>query len=457
MNLGERRPNKWWTETDTFAMLTLIEQLDLVHELDKKRQRNDSHFRRLRHSLAKRHIHFTVNQIRNRWKSLKHKYRKIKTASYRSPAARLSAMESFRYFRMLDRMLAHKPRVGAPEEASTEGHDLVLTPSDLEDHTDSDVAQACAAAAPWHDPLIPKLESGEEVKPDPDEPPSLDQADWAVNGTDEVMTLGLSGEYLGAVKAEPIPSSALHSLEGAREPTSCSSEEFQGTCEDTSSLILQQLTILNHQLSEQLAEQRAFHCSMLGMMDRQIEVLEQLSSVTRSQQEAKAASANASATASATVTPAAANASPSDVSDECLSRRVHEVLLRMQRRDAEQVLSPAPPPPSSSSCLSRPFPSAEPEPAPEPAPAPTPTPTPPSWAVSLLETSIKQEPSPDPADTDSAADSGAAGAEEEAEALAANADVDTPGRAEDSQPERQPSSPRKGALVNGLLDSCPDQ
>ncbi|XP_076138944.1 uncharacterized protein LOC143122044 isoform X2 [Alosa pseudoharengus] len=445
MNLGERRPNKWWTETDTFAMLTLIEQLDLVHELDKKRQRNDSHFRRLRHSLAKRHIHFTVNQIRNRWKSLKHKYRKIKTASYRSPAARLSAMESFRYFRMLDRMLAHKPRVGAPEEGSTVGHDLVLTPSDLEDHTDSDVAQACTAA-PWHEPLVPKLESGEEVKPDLDEPPNLDQADWAVNGTDEVMTLGLSGEYLGAVKAEPIPSSGLHSLEGAREPTSCSSEEFQGTCEDTSSLILQQLTILNHQLSEQLAEQRAFHCSMLGMMDRQIEVLELLSSVTRSQQEAKVASANASAN----ITPAAANASLSDVSEDCLSRRVHEVLLRMQRRDAEQALSPATPP---SSRLSKSIPSAEPEPELEPAPTSAPS----SWTVSLLETSIKQEPSPDPADTDSAVDSGAAGAKEEAEALADKADVDTPGLAEDSQLERQPSSPRKATLVNGLLDSCLDQ
>lgn len=82
--------------------------------------------------------------------------------------------------------------------------------------------------APWHDPLIPKLESDDEVKPDPDETPSLDEPGWAVNGMDEVMTLGLSGEYLGSVKAEPIPSSSLHNLEGAREPTSCSSEEFQG-------------------------------------------------------------------------------------------------------------------------------------------------------------------------------------------------------------------------------------
>lgn len=142
MDLSERRPNKWWTETDTFAMLALIEELDLVHELDKKRQRNDSHFRRLRHSLAKRDIHFTVNQIRNRWKSLKHKYRKIKTAGYRSPAARLSAIESFRYFRKLDRMLAaRRPRAAGQGEATGGSHNLVvLSTSDLEDHTDSTAA-----------------------------------------------------------------------------------------------------------------------------------------------------------------------------------------------------------------------------------------------------------------------------------------------------------------------------
>ncbi|KAL7849569.1 hypothetical protein SRHO_G00211920 [Serrasalmus rhombeus] len=136
MNLSEKRPNKWWTEPDTFAMLTLIEQLDLVRELDKKRQRNESHFRRLRQSLAKRDIHFTVNQIRNRWKSLKHKYRKIKLATYRSPAARLSAMESFRYFRRLDRMLACRPRSGGPEE----GKCGLVGQSDLEDHTNSTAA-----------------------------------------------------------------------------------------------------------------------------------------------------------------------------------------------------------------------------------------------------------------------------------------------------------------------------
>ncbi|XP_018620669.1 uncharacterized protein LOC108942083 isoform X2 [Scleropages formosus] len=280
MDLIERRPNKWWTETDTFTMLALIEELDLVHELDKKRQRNDLHFRRLRHSLAKRDIHFTVNQIRNRWKSLKHKYRKIKTAGYRSHAARLSAIESFRYFKKLDCMLARRPRVSGQVEETTASHNLVVVSnSDLEDHTDSDIPQSFTTVHRQATLLRPKADN-EESKGPPEN--SLDFRSTSLDiGTEEVVTLGLSGEYLYPVKTEPHLFSSLRGLESTRDSLSCSPRNVSGTCEDTSSLILQQLTILNHQLEEQLAEQRAFHCSMLGLMDRQIEVLQQLSNTTR--------------------------------------------------------------------------------------------------------------------------------------------------------------------------------
>ncbi|XP_028816935.1 uncharacterized protein LOC114768810 isoform X2 [Denticeps clupeoides] len=343
MNLTDKRPNKWWTETDTFTMLALIEQLELVHELDKKRQRNDSHFRRLRHSLAKRSIHFSVNQIRNRWKSLKHKYRKIKTASYRSPAARLSAIESFRYFRRLDRMLARRPREGAQAEGMEGGHGhVLLSPSDLEDHSDSEGTQP--AAASWQGTLIPKLELNEQEKLCPDET-TEGQLGWPP-GTDEVMTLGLSGEYLCSVKAEPVPDSSLHDLEDLREPISCRAEGFQGTCEDTSRLILHQLTILNHQLSEQLAEQRSFHCSMLGMMDRQIEVLEQLSNFTRVHQP---------------------KPDSMDTSDSSINQKVHDALvhiLKSMGHAQAQALQP---------CLSKTPPSPS-----------NPTP-PPSWTLSVVE------------------------------------------------------------------------
>ncbi|XP_051717209.1 uncharacterized protein si:ch211-116o3.5 [Ctenopharyngodon idella] len=284
MNLNEKKPNKWWTEPDTFAMLALIEQMGLVHELDKKRQRNESLFRRLRLSLAKRGIHFTVTQIRNRWKSLKHKYRKIKLASYRSPAARLSAIESFRYFHMLDHMLVRRPKTGSREDDLTDGHSLLgRSLADLDDHTDS----------PWPEGVIPKCEPesmSSTLEPDVDESLNPDDVggseppSWAV-GPDEVMTLGLSGEYLYAVKTEPPSLCTPNSTESTRDAADCSHDDFPGTSEETSSLILQQLTILNHRLGEQLAEQRAFHCSMLGMMDRQIQVLEQLSNFTRNHQQ----------------------------------------------------------------------------------------------------------------------------------------------------------------------------
>lgn len=118
---------------------------------------------------------------------------------------------------------------------------------------------------------------------------------------------------------------------------------YTGTSEDICSLILQQLTILNHQLEEQLAEQRAFHCSMLGMMDRQIEVLEQLSKFTQSHCRQP-------------------KAEPSE-SESSVSQKVHETLLRILSKIDNQALQP---------CLSRP-------------PHSTPPAAPPPWTVSLVE------------------------------------------------------------------------
>ncbi|KAJ8280922.1 hypothetical protein GJAV_G00061050 [Gymnothorax javanicus] len=401
MDLNERRPNKWWTETDTFAMLALIEELDLVHELDKKRQRNDLHFRRLRHSLAKRDIHFTVNQIRNRWKSLKHKYRKIKTAGYRSPAARLSAIESFRYFRKLDRMLAaRRARAAAGQGEATGGSRnlVVLSTSELGDHTDSDVCQS-GSATRWQDPLPGPGGDSEESKGQPEESGDFRTPRWNT-GTEEVVTLGLSGEYLYPVKAEPQLLSSLRSLEGGREPTGGSPRDSPvGVCEDISTLILQQLTILNHQLGEQLAEQRAFHCSMLGLMDRQIEVLQQLSNSTRAVPTKEAATEQ----------------------DAPVSQQVHEALVRVLKgveHAQAQGLTPCPvkAPPS------------------EPL-------VPPSWTVSLLEV---HQGSPPPSAS---------------EAMPVDP---TPHRSPDEgrptspsvpRPEQLPSS-RGGVLLNGLSTRC---
>ncbi|XP_036392467.1 protein phosphatase 1 regulatory subunit 37 [Megalops cyprinoides] len=400
MDLSERRPNKWWTETDTFAMLALIEELDLVHELDKKRQRNDSHFRRLRHSLAKRDIHFTVNQIRNRWKSLKHKYRKIKTAGYRSPAARLSAIESFRYFKKLDRMLARRPRAAGQGEAAAGSHNLVvLSTSDVEDHTDSDVPQSCTATR-WQDTLPGPEGDSEESKGHPEEPADFRTPHWDI-GTEEVVTLGLSGEYLYPVNSDPQLLSSLRSLEGARDPAGCSPRDSPGTCEDISSLILQQLTILNHQLGEQLAEQRAFHCSMLGLMDRQIEVLQQLSNSTRG--------------------PPAKEA-PGE-RDASVSQQVHEALVRILRGvEHAQAQGLAP-------CPAKPAPS-------EPAPPP------PSWTVSLLEVHQGSPP---------AAGEASPGNTSPQRQPPDEGQPDPPGA---PLPEQLPPEPRRGVLLNGLSIRC---
>nr|XP_055052011.1 uncharacterized protein si:ch211-116o3.5 isoform X2 [Misgurnus anguillicaudatus] len=340
MNLNEKKPNKWWTEPDTFTMLALIERMGLVHELDKKRQRNESLFRRLRLSLAKRGIHFTVTQIRNRWKSLKHKYRKIKLASYRSPTARLSAIESFRYFHMLDHMLVRRPNAENEDELADDHVGRSL--ADLDHHTDNSWLESVIPKSD-HENMTSNLETDVEESGNPEDLANSEPPSWAV-GPDEVMTLGLSGEYLYAVKNLPPSLCNPNSTESTVEAADCSQDDYPGTSQDTSSLILQQLTVLNHQLGEQLAEQKAFHCTMLGMMDRQIQVLEQLSNFTRNHQPKPESTAT----------------------DSSISQKVHEALLRIlgqMEQTQTQTLQPC-------SALS-PMPKTEPSPS--------------SWKVSVLE------------------------------------------------------------------------
>ncbi|XP_015196484.1 uncharacterized protein [Lepisosteus oculatus] len=392
MDLSERRPNKWWTETDTFTMLALIEELDLVRELDKKRQRNDSHFRRLRHSLAKRNIHFTVNQIRNRWKSLKHKYRKIKTAGYRSAAARLSAIESFRYFKKLDRMLARRPKGPGQLDGVGDGNLVVLSTSELEDHTDSDVPHPCSAVA-WENFTSRMEGDSEDSKEHRGEPTDFAPAPWDTG--EEVVTLGLSGEYLYPVKTEPHSLPSAHSRDPTGDPT-CP-RASPGTCEDISTLILQQLTILNHRLGEQLAEQRAFHCSMLGLMDRQIEVLQQLSNATR---------------------PSAKEGERER--DSSTSQQVHDALVHILR-GVEQARAQGL--------------------VPSPSKTPEPESALPSWTVSLLEVHQGLPP----------ASENSAGAAAPAPQPQHEGRPDPPGA---PLPEQPPPSPRRGVLLKGLSISC---
>lgn len=89
---------------------------------------------------------------------------------------------------------------------------------------------------PWPEGLIPKcdLESmPSNLEPEVDE--SLNPEDvagseppsWAV-GPDEVMTLGLSGEYLYAVKTEPPSLCTPNSTESTRDAIDCSHDDFPG-------------------------------------------------------------------------------------------------------------------------------------------------------------------------------------------------------------------------------------
>ena len=89
-----------------------------------------------------------------------------------------------------------------------------------------DIAQP-DSVAPWQESLAPALEGeGDKTNAIPEEA-NISTSGWALK-SEEIMTLGLSGEYLYPVKSEPHSVPSLHDGEEASDPTSCSPEEQTG-------------------------------------------------------------------------------------------------------------------------------------------------------------------------------------------------------------------------------------
>lgn len=91
-----------------------------------------------------------------------------------------------------------------------------------------DVPQPCATTH-WQTEFPGPEGDSEESKGQPDEPVDFKPPHWDI-GTEEVVTLGLSGEYLYPVKTEPHLLSSLGVMEGARDSSSCSPKHFSGEC-----------------------------------------------------------------------------------------------------------------------------------------------------------------------------------------------------------------------------------
>ncbi len=72
-----------------------------------------------------------------------------------------------------------------------------------------------------------KLEPDVDESLNPDDVAGSEPPSWAV-GPDEVMTLGLSGEYLYAVKTEPPSLCTPNSTESTRDAIDCSHNDFPG-------------------------------------------------------------------------------------------------------------------------------------------------------------------------------------------------------------------------------------
>lgn len=75
--------------------------------------------------------------------------------------------------------------------------------------------------------MTPKLDTDADENENPEDVASSEPPSWAL-GPDEVMTLGLSGEYLYAVKNLPPSLCNPNSTDSTREAADCSQDDFPG-------------------------------------------------------------------------------------------------------------------------------------------------------------------------------------------------------------------------------------
>nr|XP_032830431.1 uncharacterized protein LOC116954103 isoform X1 [Petromyzon marinus]XP_032830432.1 uncharacterized protein LOC116954103 isoform X1 [Petromyzon marinus]XP_032830433.1 uncharacterized protein LOC116954103 isoform X1 [Petromyzon marinus] len=89
----------YWSDMETLALLSIIEGMGVVSQLDAKRQRNAHIFEVARMQMARRGFFRPIQQIRYRWKTLKSLYHKQKAA------AAAGVQMTFRFMKGMQRLL----------------------------------------------------------------------------------------------------------------------------------------------------------------------------------------------------------------------------------------------------------------------------------------------------------------------------------------------------------------
>ncbi|XP_054593358.2 zinc finger protein with KRAB and SCAN domains 2 [Nothobranchius furzeri] len=99
-----------WSVSDTNALLDVLKELKIVERLDGRKSRNSELFIQVHERLKEAGIDRTVEQIKNRWKSLKTAYYKAKNHNSRSGFD----PSSFPFYRAIDKFMAARPLSNVP-------------------------------------------------------------------------------------------------------------------------------------------------------------------------------------------------------------------------------------------------------------------------------------------------------------------------------------------------------
>ncbi|KAL1436022.1 hypothetical protein MTO96_010778 [Rhipicephalus appendiculatus] len=104
-----------WTDQATLKVLNLIRELDVVHVLKSKRQRNQQTFMTIEELLSPLGYDWSWQQIRCHWKNLKSRY------NHERRNLRPGQKSSWKYYNVMDSLLKQQTRAG--DLASGRGDD----------------------------------------------------------------------------------------------------------------------------------------------------------------------------------------------------------------------------------------------------------------------------------------------------------------------------------------------
>ncbi|KAK8776000.1 uncharacterized protein LOC144098464 [Amblyomma americanum] len=224
-----------WTDQATLSVLNLIKDLDVVHVLQSKRQRNQQTFITIQEHLSPLGYDWSWQQIRCHWKNLKARY------NHERRNLRPGQKSTWKYYNVMEALL--KQRTGGQDSSNARGDDSENS-SGAENSADIGYHTPCHQASNG----LNEHSNNKYIVPTLDSPPNAD-------GTFIQQSSSMENDTEGAAAVQIKREVASDEETQCNEPQ-CNEPHVPTTsasCEDLgiqpSTPVLQVLPLVNHGLS----------------------------------------------------------------------------------------------------------------------------------------------------------------------------------------------------------------